>query len=907
MAASKDEASFNFQYDAPASPTTEFYALVGDNFYTYSTGPSDIDAYYLITAPGTTYTIIAVDNPTVGNAFITLYDANGNFPTPASDYGNYSAITFIATSTKYIIGLSSQFPGVYGARVSNDDIREANGIGETIAFGQVYSGAIDYVSDSDRFAFPVVAGAQYTLNVASSVTDLLIKATYLYTISGNGYLPLTVVSSGSGSYVYTAPETGIAEVNLSSNSFVRTGSYSLSVTQSLTNRAPTFSSSSQSVSTNEDTARAVNLSASDADGDVLTYSISASASNGTTSISGATVIYTPNRDYNGTDSFVIRASDGKGGTATQTINISVAAVNDAPYFSVSTASLTTSSNTPVSYTPTVYDVDNTTYTYTTSNPANGSVQTSGATITYTPRSGYSGDDSFTVTANDGSGGTAVQTIRISVSGDDYPNTTSTSGVITVGAVGSTGSIETVGDADAFSLNLTAGRTYTIAMLATSGAIDPSLKLYDLNLNELAFNDDYSSTIKSAVITYTANTTGTYYVQASSSGNLTGNYRVTAYSDDYAGFATSSSPQIAVNGAAATGSIENSIDVDAFKVILTAGTAYTFSMSATSGSLDPRLGLYDVNLNSISLNDNYTTSSNDAQITFTPTSSGTYYLGAEGATPATGSYRITVTGQTTNRAPSFSSSSQSVSTNEDASRSVTLAATDADGDALTYSVSSSAFNGTASLSGSTVTYTPRANFNGSDSFVVRASDGKGGTATQTINITVAAVNDAPTFSASSQSLSVTAGTAKTITLAATDVDGDALTYTTATPSKGSATISGSTLTYTPTSSATGADSFVVTARDPSGATATQTINVTLAAAPTTTSTDFRVTASDGWTGTIGGNGLVYGTSGYQDIKVLSGTVSFDASFNKGGDIIRLGGAAGSYSILRAGSSSQISNS
>lgn len=259
----------------------------------------------------------------------------------------------------------------------------------------------------------------------------------------------------------------------------------------------------------------------------------------------------------------------------------------------------------------------------------------------------------------------------------------------------------------------------------------------------------------------------------------------------------------------------------------------------------------------------------------------------------------------NRFPEFSSSSQSVSTNEDTSRSVALAATDADGDALTYSVYSSASNGTASVSGSTVTYTPRANFNGSDSFIVRASDGKGGTATQTINLTVASVNDAPTFLTSSQSVSVAAGTAKTITLAATDVDGDTLTYTVANPSKGTATISGSTLTYTPTSSATGTDSFTVTANDGKGGTATQTISVTVSAATTTATQTFRLVAPDGWVGSVGGNGLVVGTSGFQDVRITSGAVSLDGSFNTGNDIVSLDGDASGYSIVRSGSAATIS--
>ena len=43
------------------------------------------------------------------------------------------------------------------------------------------------------------------------------------------------------------------------------------------------------------------------------------------------------------------------------------------------------------------------------------------------------------------------------------------------------------------------------------------------------------------------------------------------------------------------------------------------------------------------------------------------------------------------------------------------------------------------------YTPTANYNGSDSFVVQVSDGNGGTDTITVNVTIEAVNDAPMLS------------------------------------------------------------------------------------------------------------------------------------------------------------------
>lgn len=179
--------------------------------------------------------------------------------------------------------------------------------------------------------------------------------------------------------------------------------------------------------------------------------------------------------------------------------------------------------------------------------------------------------------------------------------------------------------------------------------------------------------------------------------------------------------------------------------------------------------------------------------------------------------------TVSAAPNFSTPSQSVSTNEDTAKAITLAATDADSDPLTYTATA-AVNGSVVVSGSTATYTPNANYNGTDSFVVTASDGKGGTAIQTISIMVSAVNDAPVFGANSQSALVAIGSAKTISLSAADVDGDALIYTLTAPSKGAASISGNTLIYNASSIASGSDSFTVTASDGKGGTATQKFTI-----------------------------------------------------------------------------------
>jgi len=97
--------------------------------------------------------------------------------------------------------------------------------------------------------------------------------------------------------------------------------------------------------TNEDTLVTIHLSADDADGDTLTFATSSSPSNGnlgtiaTAVCDGlvpnhctADVDYTPDANYNGSDSFNYHANDGTNDSLDATVTIDVVSVNDAPSF-----------------------------------------------------------------------------------------------------------------------------------------------------------------------------------------------------------------------------------------------------------------------------------------------------------------------------------------------------------------------------------------------------------------------------------------------------------------------------------------------------------------------------------------------------------------------------------------------
>jgi hypothetical protein len=176
----------------------------------------------------------------------------------------------------------------------------------------------------------------------------------------------------------------------------------------------------------------------------------------------------------------------------------------------------------------------------------------------------------------------------------------------------------------------------------------------------------------------------------------------------------------------------------------------------------------------------------------------------------------------------------------------LNATDVDTAAgsLSWSVSSAASNGTATVSGSgasptSFSYQPNANFNGSDSFEVRVSDGSLSD-TITVNVTVAAVNDAPVITQGAGPLTKSVaedGTASWTPseLNATDTDTAAgsLTWSVSSAaSNGTATVSGSgasptSFSYQPNANFNGSDSFEVRVSDGS-LSDTITVNVTVAA-------------------------------------------------------------------------------
>ena len=169
------------------------------------------------------------------------------------------------------------------------------------------------------------------------------------------------------------------------------------------------------VTTPEDTPVTGAVTGSDLDGDDLRFTLDGGPSHGSVTVNpDGSYDYTPDPDYNGPDSFTVTVDDGRGGTDTVTVDVTVTPVNDPPVGNDDT--VTTPEDTPVSGTVTGTDVDGDPLTYTLDGgPSHGSVTVNpDGSYDYTPDPDYNGPDSFTVTVDDGNGGTDTITVDITV-------------------------------------------------------------------------------------------------------------------------------------------------------------------------------------------------------------------------------------------------------------------------------------------------------------------------------------------------------------------------------------------------------------------------------------------------------------------------------------------------------------
>ena len=209
--------------------------------------------------------------------------------------------------------------------------------------------------------------------------------------------------------------------------------------------------------------------------------------------------------------------------------------------------------------------------------------------------------------------------------------------------------------------------------------------------------------------------------------------------------------------------------------MSASTAEDTAINITLAGSDPEgesltYTILEVNNATVTLNGNVANYAPDAN--FNGTDTFTYY--ANDGTTDSNVATVTMTISAEDDNPNTQNAA--ATTDEEVAVILQLSAEEYDGDSYSFAIIDQPSNGAVSLDGVNATYTPNQDFNGTDTFTFEATDDSGrfmnvGTATITVN----PVNDLPVLDDATISASVDEEASVDITITATDVDGDQLSY------------------------------------------------------------------------------------------------------------------------------------
>jgi RHS repeat-associated protein len=268
------------------------------------------------------------------------------------------------------------------------------------------------------------------------------------------------------------------------------------------------------------------VEATDADGDVLTFSLTLFPEGMTIDATTGLITWTPSGTQAGDHDVTVEVSDGRGGTDTQSFTIDVSeAINNPPEIT-STAVTTGTEGVLYQYDVEATDADGDVLTFSlTLFPEGMTIDAATGLITWTPSGTQAGDHDVTVEVSDGRGGTDTQSFTIDVSEainnppeiTSTPETTGTEGVLYEYDVEAT---DADGDVLTFSLTLfpegmtidaTTGLITWTPSGTQAGDHDVTVEVSDGRggTDTQSFTIDVSEAINNPpVITSTPDTTGT---------------------------------------------------------------------------------------------------------------------------------------------------------------------------------------------------------------------------------------------------------------------------------------------------------------------------------------------------------------------------------------------------------------
>ena len=694
---------------------------------------------------GNTPITVTLDTP-AANGTVVL-NADGSFTyMPNANFNGTDTFKYIATdfngNTGNIATVTITVGAVNDAPIAVSDFFNAT---EDTKLNVSAPGVLgmDGDVDGDKLSAVLVSGpsnaASFTLNADGSFS----------------YLPATNYN-GTDTFTYQAKDPSGALSNVAT----------VTITIAPVDDEPV--ATSQSIAIEEDT-KAVATASTNPDAETVIYTLVTPPAHGTVAFNTTTnkFTYTPNANYNGTDSFTYTAKDGVGQPeSTATVSITLTAVNDAP----------------VNVTP----------------GNQNAIEKTAKTIS-----------GFAVSDVDVKDGTGIITVSFSVptGKGTLALTAAAPASVTVTGSGSV-SMSVTGPIDDVNTAI-ASLVYT--PMNVVGASSENVTLTMLASD----NGNYPSGIKTDTDTLTIAVAG-----VNDAPTLTLAATDTTKEDT----AKTISAVIADSDIGLTASAKMTLTVANGILMLsnTAGLTFDPSTSNGSSSLIFTGNVADINtaMNGMTFTPNANFFGN-ASVTVNVNDQGNFGTGGNKVVEKV--MNISVTSE--NDAPTVQSGS--AATNEDTSVIIDLVALgyDADGDKLSYTIGTGPTHGTwadatGSLAGRAVIYTPAANYSGSDSFTFTLKDPSGATtAPATISININAVNDAPVGNA--LTLSTTEDAADTLgTVTASDVDTATASlkyYLVAGPTKGQFTpdanfLTNGNFTYKPNANQNGQDTFTFKAYD-----------------------------------------------------------------------------------------------
>ena len=565
---------------------------------------------------------------------------------------------------------------------------------------------------------------------------------------------------------------------------------SILITVNAVNDAPVTSDIAQVQ--DEDTSEIVDLSSqtTDVDNDTWSFSIINDVSNGTTNIDGSKVTYTPNTNWNGTDSYTYKANDGTDDSNTSTVTLVVNPVDDEPVTNNIIVEVDEDNSIDITLTAEEYDGDNYSFSI-TDQPSNGSLTLSDIVATYTPNENYNGTDSFTFEATDDTGrsmNVATATITINPVND----------------VPVTSDIATAMEEDTnIVINLVASDienddlTFNIESIPSNG----SATIIDDNVS-YSPNSDYSGT---DTFTYSAN-----------DGELTSNIStVTITIADTNDAPTVEDIRVTLNENRLINSIFDEKENSDIKFTIKSNKSGSTDITLTGSDPDGDslvFSIVETNTGAVSLDNNIAT--------YTPSQDwngvDTFSFKAFDGVLESNIAKVILTVNPQNDAPTVTD--LSITTSEDTDIEFILDGTDIDGDNLTYSIITDVGIGDNNITlenntGPNVLFEPGDDWYGTEQFTYMTNDGSLDSNTAQVTLVVSPVNDAPTANDVTATVSETRTARSYFSLDANDVDGDNLQYLILdNVSNGTLSLNGSEVNYIPNQDFVGQDTLTYKVND-----------------------------------------------------------------------------------------------